>query len=157
MKLYLSNFAKNMDVDSMLNQAAQASADALRLVYLRRYKGGGSLYRSIQAKRNQVEANIAVATLISGRRPGKFPPWGYQQGTNNKTALMQWAMDKFQVDEKAAKSISYLVARKLKLYGSDVWRGLKPKLEADEARQAGVMRMQQLILDNHREKINLVH
>lgn len=142
--------------NDFLNQSAQASADALRLAYIRRYSGGGSVYNSIQANENKVVANIAIATLIHGRRPGKFPPWGYKQGTMNRTALMQWAMDKFQVDEKAAKSISYLVARKLKMYGSDIWRGLKPSLEGEEARQAGVMKMQQLILEGHRERINLV-
>lgn len=142
-----------MAANDLLNQAAQASADALRLFYLRRYGGGGSLYQSIHVNGNKVEAGIAVATLMYGRKPGKFPPWGYKQGTTNRTALMQWAIDKFQVDEKAAKSISYLVARKLKTYGSDIWRGLKPPLESEEAKQAGVLKMQQLVMEEYKKKI----
>lgn len=66
---------------------------------------------------------------------------------------MQWAIDKFNVDEKAAKNISYLVARKLKLYGSDIYRGLKPKLDTEEARQAAIMKMKQLVREEYNKKI----
>lgn len=142
-----------MNIDGIIEQATAASADALRLTYIRKYGDGGRIYNSIQALRNQVRAHIALATLINGRRPGRFPPWGYEQGGTNRTALMKWAMEKFNVDEKSAKQISYLVARKLKMYGSDIWRGLKPKLDTEEARQAGVLKMQQILKEELRNKI----
>ena len=67
---------------------------------------------------------------------------------------MKWAQYKLGVYEKAAKSISFLIARKLKLYGNDVYRKLKAPIDTTPAREVAIQTMQELILNNHKQLIN---
>lgn len=144
-----------MEIDNILDVVTDTATVVFRNSYIRHgYAPTGAAYRSIQRNRHKVQISIAVATLIWGRRPGRFPPWGYQHGSQNRSSLMQWAMDKFQVDEKSAKSISYLIARKLKTYGNDVYRGLKAPIEIIPAQEAAVEQFNQLIKLNYYELIN---
>lgn len=144
-----------MNIDDILDIVTENAVITFKNSYVAQgYVPRGAVYDSIRRNKHSVEASIAVATLIYGRRPGKYPPWGYEQKSNNRTALMKWAQDKLGVDEKAAKSISFLIARKLKLYGNDVYRKLKAPIDTTPAREVAIQTMQELILNNHKKLIN---
>ena len=68
---------------------------------------------------------------------GKMPPFGYDRA-GHETPLMMWVRLKFGLSEKGAKSISYLIARKIKMYGTKpqpflypAWKTNKLKFEEE--------------------------
>lgn len=142
------------NINEILDEVTETSVAVFRNSYLHRgYSGNGSLFESIKRNHHTVVSSIAVATLIYGRRPGKSPPWGYSHKSNSKTSLMLWAMERFNLNEKQAKGVSYVIARKLKEQGNDVYRKLKPPIETEPSQLAAISKMNELVLNNYREII----
>lgn len=143
---------KKMDVDEMLDIATNNAVYSFKASYiLRGYPSNGKTFNSIKRNGHSIISSIGVATLIYGRKNGRFPPWGYDKRSNNRTSLMKWAQEKFGLEEKDAKSVSYLIARKLKEVGNDVYRGLKAPIDTEPAQQVAIQTMQELILSNHKK------
>jgi hypothetical protein len=61
--------------------------------------------------------------LDTGRGPGKFPPI---------TPLIKWAQSKFGVDEKEAKSIAFLVGRKISELGTEIFMNKGQGIELEK-------------------------
>lgn len=136
-----------MDSKQILAAAIQKGVEKLKEEYVNRgYTPGSSVYKSIAAAANSIVGNIPMATLFHGRKPGRYPPWGISNGT--KSALMEWTQKTFGVDEKAAKGISYLIARKLKEQGSNIWQGKADPLPSEEIVQAVVKEAVRLCIKN---------
>lgn len=120
------------DIEQILEQGIEAGADAFRQSYEETgYINTGGSYRTIQPRpaAQSIVANPAVHSLVFGRGPSeKYPPWGYEKGTEQPTSLMEWCMAIFGQTTKEAKSTSFLVARKIREEGNQVHRGLKPPI-----------------------------
>ena len=122
----------SLDMDSVLTDVTREAVETFRRDYLKTgYVNTGESGRRIEAAGNEIKAPISIHTLVFGRRPGKYPPWGYMQGTETPTSLMQWCMDIFHETAKDARSTSFLVARKLKEYGNRVYRGAVPPIPTE--------------------------
>lgn len=116
-------------IDEMLNKAVEDGVP----VFHKEYRGMG--YRnpsSVKAVGPEIVGHVAVSTLVFGRHPGgKQPPSGYEQGTETPTSLMQWCMDKLGASAKEAKGLSFVVARKIKLFGNQVYQGKRPPIPTE--------------------------
>ena len=75
-----------------------------------------------------IEGLLRIVVLITGRKPGKFPPMSKIQG---------WVSRKLGItDEAENKKVSFLIARKISEKGTDIFtgkaKGLQLQLIVDE-------------------------
>ena len=109
--------------------------------------------------RLQLIAPSTILTLIYGRRPGKFP---------NLLAIEQWIEDKGIVPRPdkngkslSTKSLAYLIGRKIKNEGNEVWKAGPPSplfssiLSATEVSAAIKARIIPLLVEQVRSAIHL--
>ncbi len=142
------------EIDDILADVAEESTPVFKYEYLSTgYTNTGGSMQSIEARDNTIVGHIAVATLIHGRKPGRYPPWGYEQGTETPTGLMQWCMDKFGETAKEARSTSFLVARKLKEEGNRVYRGAVPPVPTEGTIDKANEVMFNRVMDKFKETI----
>ncbi len=120
------------DIDDILKDVAEESVPVFKYEYQATgYTNTGQSLQEIQAVDNTIAAPVSIHTLVFGRKPGRYPPWGFVEGTETPTPLMQWCMDKFAETTKEAKSTSFLVSRKLKESGNRVYRGTMPPIPTE--------------------------
>lgn len=125
------------DIADILTRVAREAAEVFREDFRASgYENSGQSMSQINAVDNKIMAPISVHTLVFGRKPGRYPPWGYEQGTSTPTSLMQWVMDRFGVAQKEARGLSFVIARKLMQNGSQIWQGIKPPLQTERTVQA---------------------
>ncbi len=137
------------EIDDILNEAAEESVQVFRYEYQATgYTNTGQSLQEVKAIDNTIVAPISVHTLIFGRKPGRFPPWGFVRGTETPTSLMQWCMDRFGETIKEAKSTSFLVARKLKEEGNRVYRGTMPPIPTEGTIEKANEVVYNRVLDN---------
>lgn len=117
--------------ENILNRVSEIAKEELKLSYRKRnFNTTGKTLSSIISQGKKVMAFSSIFTLIYGRKPSKkYPPWGYKRNSKNKTALMRWVMLKFGVSEKEAKTISFLIARKLKEQGNRIYQKKEKPLD----------------------------
>lgn len=142
------------EIDDILKEVALESVP----VFKNEYEGTGYIntgqsLQGIQAVDNTIAAPVSIHTLVFGRKPGEYPPWGYVQGSTTPTSLMQWCMDVFGETDKQAKSSSFLVARKLKDEGNRVYKGTAPPIPIDTTIEKANEAMFSKVLDNFNETI----
>jgi hypothetical protein len=120
------------DINDILNEAARESAQVFKYEYQATgYTNTGQSLGQIAAVDNTIVAPISIFTLVFGRRPGKYPPFGFVKGSETPTSLMQWCMDKFSETAKEARSTSFLIARKIATEGNRVYRGAVPPVPTE--------------------------
>lgn len=130
------------NADTLCSQVALESVPIFRYEYIATgYTNTGQSLLGINAEGNKIVAPVSVYTLVFGRGPSvKFPPWGYEYGTETPTSLMEWCMTKLGASAQEAHGLSFVIARSIKEHGNQVYRGLKPPVptegtvqKADEA------------------------
>ena len=83
----------------------------------------GGAASSLEVKGNQLLGNDYIYYLDQGRRPGRFPP------VKN---MIEWVNSKLGIQGKEAKSIAFLVGRKLANEGSEIFKDKSKGIRLDE-------------------------
>jgi hypothetical protein len=100
--------------------------------YIKRsFNTSGQSYDSIQQDNNKISGRLSIFTLIYGRKPGTFAPWGFGKD-GRPTELMKWVKEKIVNNDKEAKSVSFLVSRKLKERGNRIFEKKEKPLDTKE-------------------------
>ena len=131
------------DKNDILRGCSDEAARVFRASYQATgYVNTGRSMQEIRAEGNAVKAPISILTLVFGRKPSqKYPPFGYKQGTQEPTSLMQWVMMKLGKTEKEARGLSFVIARTIRNLGNRVHRGIVPPISTQPAIDAATAMM----------------
>lgn len=141
-------------IDDILSEVATESAPVFCQSYAQAgYDLSGGTARTITPQANTIQSSIAVHTLIWGRAPGKYPPFGYDRDGSGPTSLMRWCMNTFAQTEREAQGTSFAIARKLAELGNRVHQGLKMPIETDPTLEAANRIMFEKLIGNITEII----
>lgn len=81
-----------------------------------------SLSSSVQNNKLIIEGKLRTVVLVTGRKPGKFPPI---------KPIREWAIRKLGVSEDEADSVAFLIARKIAKKGTDIFTGKSKGLQIE--------------------------
>lgn len=82
----------------------------------------GGAEASLEVKGNRLLGNDYIYFLDQGRKPGKFPP---------VTTMRDYVREKLLIEEKEVNQVAFLVGRKIKRDGTDIFRNSAKGLQLD--------------------------
>lgn len=114
-------------VDEILSKAGDEFVNDLRKQFTAlglndTHKAEKALSSSVSKGTLKIDGLLRTVVLITGRKNGKFPPL---------EPIEKWAIRKLGVDEKEAKGIAFVIARKIAKKGTDIYTGKSKGLQIE--------------------------
>ena len=85
-------------------------------------KAKKSLSFTVKGNKLTIEGLLRVIVLVTGRKPGKFPPID---------VIDRWVQRKLGIPASESKSVAFLIARKIAREGTNIFTGKSKGLELE--------------------------